>query len=104
MINKILHFVGLFFDNQRTRREPDGPLKQQCVHNVWTESSAYKPITLATCSYVGVSSSCARFQRCKFQISKRPRPPTRATSPFSPTLLQSSSGKTRRPCRSEMAC
>src|SRR5437762_2755607 len=45
-----------------------------------------------------------RFHRCKFQISKRPRPPIRATSPFSPILLQSSSGKTRRPCRSAAPC
>src|SRR6266581_5171094 len=34
VINKILHFLRLLFDNQRTSREPDRPLRQQRVHNI----------------------------------------------------------------------
>jgi len=33
MIGEILHFLRLLFDDQRAGREPDGPLKQQCVHD-----------------------------------------------------------------------
>ena len=33
MISKILHFLRLLLDLQRTGREPDGPLKQQRVHD-----------------------------------------------------------------------
>jgi hypothetical protein len=32
VIDKILHFLRLLFEIQRTGREPNRPLKQQCVH------------------------------------------------------------------------
>ena len=34
VINNILYFLRLFFDNQRASREPDRPLRQQRVHNI----------------------------------------------------------------------
>ena len=32
MISDVLHFLRLLFELQRTGREPDRPLKQQCIH------------------------------------------------------------------------
>ncbi len=34
VIGNILHFLRLLFENERTSREPDRPLKQQSIHIV----------------------------------------------------------------------
>jgi len=45
MVSEIFHFLRLLFQNKRTGRKPNRPLKQQCVR----VHSDYKPMTLATC-------------------------------------------------------